>query len=287
MSHNQRTTVLLSLITLLMTVDVANAFMMFGTTGGTSSVNPNTLVRIDPNSGQQTIVGTAGSVPGSRSLDSDPVTGVLLGTDFFDDPGVISQIDPGSGTSTPRATIRKSGVPVGLSALSFAPDQTLYAFEQINTFTPTTLGVVDLDSESFAPTSFQLPSGNFVLGMDFDANGVLYAVTSNLNPSALVQRLLSIDLESLSILDDVQIGIINVDDIDVAPDGLIYHTNFSFGLFRIDPATGAQPFVGFGSVGAMGGIASVVPEPASLTIAGCMIMGATLICRRQVLRLKN
>jgi len=104
--------------------------------------------------------------------------------------------------------------------------------------------------------------------MHLSAAGVLYAVYGKAAPFA--RTLVSIDAASMSVLQEQGIGNFNVGDLDHAPDGQLYHSNFSHALIRLDPSTGVQSVVGFGAIGALGGIASVVPEPAAawLGLAG-------------------
>ena len=65
------------------------------------------------------------------------------------------------------------------------------------------------------------------------------------------------DITTGSITRTHAIGNFNVGDVDFAPDGYIYHTNYSWALFRIDPITVTQTFIGFGNLGSLHGIASL------------------------------
>jgi len=73
----------------------------------------------------------------------------------------------------------------------------------------------------------------------------------------------------------------NAGDLDSAPDGNIYHSNSSFALFRLDPVTGVQTNVGFGSVGALAGVVSFVPLPAAMW----MMLGGLLALWRVAARI--
>src|SRR5262245_23847441 len=243
----------------------AAEFTLFGTTARPESCGPqpcpnaNTLVKVNPNTGEQTFAGSVGFAQHSRAIDWNPTTGTLFGSDIFNNPGVIQEINPGTGVATPVATIRQGGQLVEIGAIAFAPDGTLYGVVGKNALTGLTLGRFDLAPETFVPL---LPISTllFVTGIDISPDGILYAVFANQFPGEFRQTLVAIDLTRLTVIDTKDLGTLNVDDIDFAPDGFIYHTNFSFTLIRINPATGVQTAVGFGRLGPLTGIASVTVQ---------------------------
>jgi hypothetical protein len=237
--------------TIRMEVASEPPFYLFGTTGSNSSwPYPNTLVRLDPTTGAQTLAGPSGSAGHARTIAWSPTTKTLFGLDQVDNPGVIQEIDPAEGVARPVATIREAGSPVGLGTLAFTPDGTLWGTVGL------TLGVIDLDRESFLPRMV-LPGPGFVAGITASPDGLLYAVFVESFP--LRQGLATIDLDAMAITAVRDLNSqYNIDDITFAPDGFIYHTNFSGTLFRIDPATATVERVGSGSLGGLGGIASMV-----------------------------
>ena len=238
---------------------LANAawFDLFGTTASTSFGNPNTLVRLDPNTGGQTLAGPIGLATHTTDLDWNPLTQTLFGSNLFDNGGVIQEIDPATGVATPIATIRQGGNPVRLWALAFTPNgMALWGVAGNNALTGLTLGLIDLNTETFSP-QLALPPRLAVAGIDIAPNGVLYGIFTSLLPEPFRQTLFTIDLGTLSIIDQqVLSSTFNIDDIDFAPDGFIYHTNSSAFLFRLNPNTGTTTNVGGGNLGALGGLAS-------------------------------
>lgn len=239
--------------------DVATAasFDLYGTTSSTSFGNPNTLLRVDPNTGGQTLAGPVGLATNTTDIDWNPLTQTLFGSNLFDNGGVIQEIDPATGVATPIATIRQGGNPVRLWALAFTSNgMALWGVAGNNAITGLTLGLIDLNTEIFSP-QLALPPRLAVAGIDIAPNGVLYGIFKSLLPEPFRQTLFTIDLETPSIIDQqVLSSTFNIDDIDFAPDGFIYHTNFSAFLFRLDPNTGTTTNVGGGNLGALGGLAS-------------------------------
>ena len=238
-------------------------FTLFGVVSGGSSTNANTLVTVDPSTGGQEFAGPVGRAHGTN-IDWNPVTRTLFASNVSDNPGVIEEIDPATGVAKVVATIRESNdALVAIGALAFDSSGNLYGVAGES------LGVIDLTKGTFSPL-FPLPKGVFVVGIDFSPDGVLYAVCLRSFPTK--QTLVTIDLaEQTSIERDI-VGTLAVGDIDYAPDGNIYHSNFSFALVRIDPKSGKQTVVGFGSVGALSGVASI---PINYTLASSGIIIST------------
>lgn len=241
----------------------AAGFEMFATTSDDFD-NPLTLVSVDPDSGAQTIAGPVGGVPGSRSIDWSAQRGAFLAVDPFVNPGVIQEIDPDIGVASPIATIMEGGSPLPLQTVSVAQDGTLYAIEGNNVFVGYRLGTVDLVTQTFTPLLSFPVDGRFYLSMDLATDGLLYAVYQ----LGSDQFLALIDVDTPQVLDEFQIGTFNVDDMDFAPDGLIYHTNFSFALISMDPTTGVQTIVGFGEADAMEGLGSIPAPTLGASVTG-------------------
>jgi hypothetical protein len=228
---------------------------------GGGSYSPNTFVTVTHN-GEMTQRGAQGATPYEYVMDMDPVSGFLFGANAYDKPGVITKIDPATGQWSDVANIRQGASPVYLMALSFSPNGTLYGVN-----TNKTLGIVNLGASTFSPVATLDIEQTW--GMDFSPQGVLYLADSSGSGDTFQQWLRTIDVSTGEITSTIPTGTYNVGDMDFAPDGYIYHTNFSWQLFRMDPATGEQTNIGSGELGPFGGIASDnVPEPATLLLLG-------------------
>lgn len=254
----------------------AGAFQLHATTDSGSPSNPATLITVSALTGEQTLRGGIGLAVNSRAIDFDPATGSLFGVDFVAAPGVLHRIDAATGVSSAVATVRDTAAqPVSMAALSFAPDGTLYAATWSAT-SQNTIGRVDRATNVYTPL-LSLPAGQATFGMDASPAGVLYAVYVQ---TPFAQTLVSIDVASMSVSSEVAIGDLNAGDLDYAPDGNVYHSNSSFALIRLDPVTGLQTNIGFGSVGALAGVASFVPVPPAIW----MMLGGLLALSRMVVR---
>jgi hypothetical protein len=225
---------------------------------GGGSTSTNTLVIVNPQSGEMVHQGTQGGTPHQESIDVDPVSGFLFGINEYTKPGVFTIIDPGTGQWTETAAIQQDENPVALTSLSFSPNGTLYAISDYKI-----LGVINLGMSSFT-TIAELDIIGEVYGMDFSPQGVLYFVESYGIEDTYQQWLLTANASTGEIISTLPTGEYNAGDIDFAPDGYIYHTNFSWYLFKIDPATAEQTEVGNGGLGPFGGIVSIPEQSADL-----------------------
>jgi hypothetical protein len=214
----------------------------------------DTLLELNPQTGAQSLAGPEGGAIGVNQMDGDPAAHILVGTNVSRS-GIIYQIDPATGVASIVANI---GVPV--SAIAFAPDGTLFGAEGAS---GAVLGTIDLDTQTFSPV-MTLDRGAVVLAMDFSPAGLLYAIYTEVASSR--QSLVVLDVIAHSVVSRANLGTYAVGDIDYAPDGFIYHTNFSYALIRIDPANPIQTLVGFGQVGAAGALASVEVGTPTLTV---------------------
>ncbi|MGE0386548.1 MAG: hypothetical protein AB7Q97_17610 [Gammaproteobacteria bacterium] len=241
----------------------AAAFTLYATTSPDVPTGAPTLIAVTPESGAHTVVGASGLAGNVHAMDFNPADGLLYGTDQFSAPGTILRIDPATGTGTAIVTVRNAAAaPVFLGGLAFAPDGTAIGA------TTTSIGTLDLHSGTFQPM-IQVKAGHLFTSIDIAADGRLLAV---LSPFSGGQRFATIDLQSGATLGEFALGAFNVDDIDAAPDGFVYHTNFSAALFRIDPILGTQTLVGFGQAGPISGLASAAPVP--LPPAAALLPGA-------------
>lgn len=140
-----------------------------------------------------------------------------------------------------------------------------------------TIGRLDRSTAVYTPSIF-LAAGQIVDGIDASPSGPLFAVLQSSFPDGL--SLVSISTATMGILQTKPIlGTLAVGDIDFAPDGNLYHSNFSYALIRLDPATGVQTILGFGQVGALAGLASAVPETSTSIMLACGLVALSLRMR--------
>ncbi len=241
----------------------AENWQLFSTVAsGVGTSNQNTFASVNPQTGQMTQLGPLGGTPQQGHIDMDPVTGFLFGVNRDTKPGVITRINPANGQWAELATIRKNGFIVNLTALSFAPNGTLYGISSGRT-----LGIINIGSSTFSSISdLDIPNG--ATGMDFSPQGVLYIADSYGSGETFQQCLRTVNPLTGTITSTIPTGDHNIGDIDYAPDGYIYHTNYSWWLFKIDPSTGVQiDFENSGGLGPFGGIAST-PEPSAILLFG-------------------
>ncbi len=220
-------------------------YSTLATTGG--STQPNTLVSVDHRTGIQVAAGDAGGTPAQTSLAWDPGSGSFYGVNPIDNPGVITRIEPKSGTSSTAVT---AGALVG--ALKFSPAGESYVLVY-----PRMLAKIDLSNGWIAPVG-DLKVGTFVASFDFQSDGTLYALVVDQAPDGSHSVIVTADPATAVVTSMVPVtNSYAVQDIACAPDGFIYATNFSWELLRMNPKTGGQTAVGFGEIGALGGLAMV------------------------------
>ena len=232
---------------------------MFSVTSNSSDTNPDTLVRVDVDSAQQSILNATGGVAVGTNIDWNPVTQKFYGTDVFDFPGSVHEIDAVAGTSVEIAQVRDAaGDVLEIGAIAFAADGVLYAAEGRNTRTGLRIGIVDLQSETFSEI-MSVPTDVFVPGMDIGMDGMLYAVYSLFQTGANTSnRLVTIDPQSRQVVDELVLeSDFAIGDVDLAANGYLYHSNFSYALIRVNLDSGLAENIGFGEVGAMAGLGSV------------------------------
>jgi len=237
------------------------SFTLLSTTavrGGSSM--PNTLIAVDSASGAQRSVGEVGATAEQASLTWDASAGVLYGVSAATSRTIV-RIDAATGATTVVTQLAHDALAVAASPAGnlyvLLGDRLFFTSWLLATVDPSSgvlsvIGQVPIATAGYAYT--------FLAGMDFQSDGTLYAVADQreaANFNTNVYHLLTIDpataavTSSLPIEDSHAIG-----DIACAPDGLIYATNWSWHLIRIDPRTGRNVGVGLGQLGALGGLAT-------------------------------
>jgi hypothetical protein len=238
-------------------------FDLMATTYDSGSNFPNSLIIVNPANGSQALLGEVGSTQDIMSLDWDPITGRLFGASS----GAIKEINQLTGQSTAGSTIYQGNDAQYIYRVAFSPNGVLYGWS----FYAKSIGIIDLNNSTFSPV-FSTPSDVSHVAMDFAPDGSLYAVYEH-NDANFTQTLVSINLATSQVISEKTIGNYTVDDIDFAPDGFIYATNFSWSLIKINPINGQMTVVGYGNVGPLRGIASsntthttpVPPAPGGLS----------------------
>lgn len=217
---------------------------------GTGTDNTNSFVTVNPNTGEMTLAGPKGGTPYQDHIDIDPNSGYLYGINT-NTPGVITKIDINDGQWSTAATIQQDSSPVYLTALAFSPNGILYGISDYQTF-----GIINLAISTFTPIA-ELDIPGQASGMAFSPQGVLYMVDETGIGNSYKQWLRIVDASTGKIISSIRTGQCNAEDIDFAPDGYIYNTNYSWWLFKINPANGKQEDAGGGVLGPFGGIASI------------------------------
>jgi hypothetical protein len=247
----------------------SSPFDLYAATPDNSWTNPGTLLKVSPTTGEQTIVGGVGLTAHIFAMDFDPLTHGLYGVDPFNLPGTLETVDLNSGVSSAVGSVRDaSGASVTLVGLAFAGNGSLYAGDW------NSIGTIDRVTYVYTPL-MNVPFGQRLIGMDMSPAGDLYAVYDSTSTPA--QTLVRVNSSDMSVVQQLPLGGFTLGDIDFAPDGFIYASNWSYTLIRVDPSTAVQTNMGIGAVGDLSGIASAVPEPEAyaMILAG-MVLLATL-----------
>ncbi len=234
----------------------------------TSYDMPPILFEVHPSSGNQTVLSSLSLNEKVGALDWNQQTNRLYGASA----GRIIEIDPLTGIQTFVAPIQKEGLDVWVSSLAFAPNGTLYGWSDSGK----EIGMIDLNTGNFSSV-FSTPFDIFSVMIDFSPNGDLYAVYRN-NDS---QTLVAIDMYTLSVFNEKKITSYLVDDIDYAPDGFIYHSNYSHALMRMDPVDANQFIVGYGEFALKGIASKPVPIPGAVWFLGSGLVGLTGIRKKK------
>ncbi|MCE5339893.1 MAG: hypothetical protein LLF92_02020 [Planctomycetaceae bacterium] len=236
------TTIMLVAVIFISIADAAS-WQLYSTVDPGGGANlPNTLMALNPQTGEQTQIGPQGDTPAEFALDFDTVSGFLYGV-AYTDYHIINKINISTGQSSVAATLQES-----IQALAFSPDGTLYGISERNI-----LGTINLGASTFSQIA-TLDIPGMAAGIDFSPQGELYLV----DMSGYNMWLRVVNETSGEIINSIPItGNWAVGDIDFAPDGYIYHTNYSWWLMKIDTLTGIQAGVGSGELGPLGGIVSL------------------------------
>jgi hypothetical protein len=232
-------------------------FVLYSTVGNVNSHSeyPNSLITVDPTTGTQQLVGQSGQAIDVAWLTADPVNNLLYGTglESTDSESTLYTINPNSGTISGQVTLSQS-----VSTIAASPQGTLYGLSG------NTLGTINTATGEFSPIgTLSLASGYGLQAMTFSPAGILYGVEENgQSGTAFNQQLITLNPANGATVSDIgSLGTDNIEDITYAPDGNIYATNFSYGLFKIDPQTASNTLIGFGTIGDLDGIAAIAAPP--------------------------
>lgn len=239
---------------------------LFYTLGGP---NPATLwaIQLSGNKITSTQIGN-GAGGGCASLAMSPLTGKLYSmcvhdpTTFPDGDMYLVTID----TNTGLATFPPSGTKnnVGIMAMAFAPNGTLYAVGgcfpfpdppaeggtfDCNPGAPgfNTLYTVDVNTGALTPTGSGTGAPEYFMDLSFDRNGNLFGVTSTLTPAYPPAVLYRIDTATGAATNPVNlVGSSTVMGLAFDQNGKLYATDFTQnpGFYLVDPKTGFERAIG-------------------------------------------
>jgi hypothetical protein len=239
----------------------SQGFVLYSTVGnvGSYSEYPNSLVTVDSTTGAQQLVGQSGQSVNVAWLTADPVNNLLYGTglESTNSESTLYTINPNSGTIAGQVTLSQN-----VSTIAASPQGTLYGLSG------NTLGTINTATGEFSPVgTLSLASGYALQAMTFSPAGILYGAEENgQSGTAFSQQLITLNPANGATVSDIgSLGTDNIEDITYAPDGNIYATNFSYGLFKIDPQTASNTLIGFGTIGDLDGIAAIATTSATAT----------------------
>lgn len=261
----------------------ATSFVLYSTTVSTNSLDSNSLVTVSPASGTQQIVGQPGQAAFLLWLTADPANNKLYGTGLSAISGPVNEstlytLNPNTGTIAGNLTLSQD-----VATIAASPQGLLYGLSG------NTLGTINAATGQFSSVgTVSLASGYFLEAMAFSPGGTLYGVTLK-SVGGFDQQLITLDPATGATVSDLGSlnGDFNVDDIAYAADGNIYASNFSYALLKIDPQTLSNTTVGFGDIGALGGIAAVsvsTPEPGTVFLITIASMALLIRVRKEMLR---
>jgi streptogramin lyase len=245
------------------------------------------VIRIDPATGGQSVVGTGSTLGHPSALAAVPDGSLVIAdTNGYQGAPTIWRLDPGTGQLARVTSYIDNGplinIPPGVAP---AANGTIYVSDSDN-------GVIRVDPDTGAQTvaapgevlggvgqlaglSFG-PDGNLYLGVGLDADTGLPGVT-RLDPITGVATPVSFTNQF----------IIAPTGIAVADDGTIFVADSQNGIIRVDPVTGNQSVFGAGFAFAPAGLAFVptpVPEPGTLALAGMAAAGLAYRRRQRTAR---
>ena len=143
----------------------------YGITAPTSKAIPQSLVRVDPATGNVTLVGRLGSAGSDIAFDADGTLYIWLA-----DKGQLGTVDLATGAATPRGKPLRQGAAKGGLALIGGGRALIAA-----TGGGGTLDLVDLVTGSITtgPRLEGAPFPDLINGLAYSPAGVLYAVNTN------------------------------------------------------------------------------------------------------------
>ena len=240
---------------------------MFYTLGGP---NPATLYAIQLRGSKVTTTqignGIGGATPlGCASLAMSPLTGKLYS--MCGDPTMfplgdfqLVTVDTNSGLATPIPSGSKNQL--GVMAMAFAPDGTLYAvggcvpYQAPPFGTPdckpdapgfNTLYTVDVNTGALTPIGSGTGAPEYFMDLAFDRNGNLFGETSTLTPAYPPAVLYQIDLTTGKATKPLNlVGSSTVMGLAFDQNGKLYATDFTQnpGFYLVDPKTGFERAIG-------------------------------------------
>lgn len=254
----------------LVPMSVAEADILYGSTGGDNPSGGGRIYRIDTIAQSATLIGNTGfDRTGGLVFDGGGTLYVVAGGSAG--PGTLMTFDIGSGVTTVIGAV--NGVQ-GVDALAFDAAGQLWGAAW--TGSNGAMVTIDPGTGNVLSTLNMNGSGNsFVAGLAFHANGTLYG--SRGNASGRADDVVTIDLVTGN---HTPIGAMEavISDLAFGLSGTLYGSGTDGAIYEINATTGAKTLLFNTGIGSLSGLTNEIPAPGALAVLG---VGAMAVARRR------